>query len=403
MTKTETEIYYFIHLTGRDLGNTGIQRVVRNLGRVLQGMPGVRLTPVRWCARQSAIVLAGPEFIDVISLYGGPKFHRSEREDTPIHEAAPTGSWVLIPEVPHLGSADSRYPSVDLPIVLGYARERGFRVAAVFHDLLPLTHPDANRSDEIERLRFTIYGQALVNVDLVLPVSRATGNSLMEWWRRSGFRDPQLPKLLTVPLPEEMAGQPRGLPNPARPPASGGDETNPEFIAIGTVFRRKNQIRAIEAFNAFCEAHPDTNATFSIAGHVAPDIAGALARRVARSKGRVRMLGYVSDAAAVEMIQRSRATVFVSLAEGFGLPVAESLWLGKPCLCSNTGSVAEIALGGGCLLVDPMDIDAIREGFERLCYDERYYLALVDQVKARTLRTWQDYGARVLATLRAAP
>ena len=85
--------------------------------------------------------------------------------------------------------------------------------------------------------------------------------------------------------------------------------------------------------------------------------------------GRIRLHHYASEAALRTLMRECDATVFVSLAEGFGLPIVESLWQGKPCLCSNIGSMAEIAADGGCLGVDPRDPDAIEGGLERLAED----------------------------------
>jgi trehalose synthase len=64
------------------------------------------------------------------------------------------------------------------------------------------------------------------------------------------------------------------------------------------------------------------------------------------------------NAAMVNAIQR-RATVIVqkSLAEGFGLTVAEGMWKGRPVIGSAVGGIADqIAPGTGILLPDPKDL-----------------------------------------------
>ena len=66
------------------------------------------------------------------------------------------------------------------------------------------------------------------------------------------------------------------------------------------------------------------------------------------------------NAAMVNAIQR-HATVIVqkSLAEGFGLTVAEGMWKSKPVLASAVGGIVDqIAPGTGVLLDDPEDLDA---------------------------------------------
>jgi glycosyltransferase involved in cell wall biosynthesis len=71
----------------------------------------------------------------------------------------------------------------------------------------------------------------------------------------------------------------------------------------------------------------------------------------------------------VSLIRGARATLFPSLYEGFGLPVLESMLLGTPVLTSTAGSLPEIA-GEAAMLVDPYDVDAIRDGIRTLDADE---------------------------------
>jgi trehalose synthase len=64
------------------------------------------------------------------------------------------------------------------------------------------------------------------------------------------------------------------------------------------------------------------------------------------------------NAAMVNALQR-HATVIVqkSLAEGFGLTVAEGMWKGRPVVGSAVGGIADqIAEGTGVLLGDPADL-----------------------------------------------
>jgi glycosyltransferase involved in cell wall biosynthesis len=98
----------------------------------------------------------------------------------------------------------------------------------------------------------------------------------------------------------------------------------------------------------------------------------------------------------------ARFTVFPSLHEGFGLPVAESLAMAVPVVTSDYGSTAEIARDGGCLLVDPRDDDAILGAMRTLITDDRLHGRLVAECLARTPRTWGDY-ADELWTVAVAP
>ena len=91
----------------------------------------------------------------------------------------------------------------------------------------------------------------------------------------------------------------------------------------------------------------------------------------------------------------ARFTVFPSLNEGFGLPVAESLACGTPVITSDFGSMKEIAdAGGGALLVNPRNDHSIANGMRTLLTDHQLYAqGLAAQAAARPLVTWDNYAA----------
>jgi glycosyltransferase involved in cell wall biosynthesis len=68
-------------------------------------------------------------------------------------------------------------------------------------------------------------------------------------------------------------------------------------------------------------------------------------------------------------MQGARALLFPSLAEGFGLPVIESMALGTPVLTSLGGATEEAA-GGAALLVDPKNPTDLRAGIHALETDD---------------------------------
>jgi trehalose synthase len=72
------------------------------------------------------------------------------------------------------------------------------------------------------------------------------------------------------------------------------------------------------------------------------------------------MIDADDNAAMVNAVQRhARVIVQKSLAEGFGLTVAEGMWKGKPVVGSAVGGIQDqIAEGTGILLPDPTDLPA---------------------------------------------
>lgn len=67
---------------------------------------------------------------------------------------------------------------------------------------------------------------------------------------------------------------------------------------------------------------------------------------------------------------------FVSTLEGFGLPILEANAVGRVVITSNLSSMPEVA-GDAALLVDPYNVESIRDGVKRLINDQSLRETLV--------------------------
>jgi glycosyltransferase involved in cell wall biosynthesis len=91
--------------------------------------------------------------------------------------------------------------------------------------------------------------------------------------------------------------------------------------------------------------------------------------------------------------------VFPSRAEGFGLPIVESFWHGRPVICSDLDPMGELARAGGCLTIDVQEVDRLAAAIRSLLQDRAACLALAKEAYARPLRTWSDYGRELKLVL----
>ncbi len=119
-----------------------------------------------------------------------------------------------------------------------------------------------------------------------------------------------------------------------------------------------------------------------------------------QAEGWLRYLGFVPDEDLPALYAGARVFAFPSVYEGFGLPVLEALASGIPVVTSNRSSLPEVA-GGAALLVDPDDVDALREGIHKALEDEPW------RAKARALglqvasaHTWERCTEQTLAVYR---
>jgi glycosyltransferase involved in cell wall biosynthesis len=104
------------------------------------------------------------------------------------------------------------------------------------------------------------------------------------------------------------------------------------------------------------------------------------------------VIGNVTDSELVSEYERAAFTIYSSLIEGFGLPILESLWMGKPCICNITGVMSELATGGGCLTVDMKSAAQLADAMERLATDDGLRVHLSEQARNRDILTWKTYS-----------
>ena len=122
-----------------------------------------------------------------------------------------------------------------------------------------------------------------------------------------------------------------------------------------------------------------------------------LVRKIAQSISR-----RVSDAQLGALYRACAVFCFPSLAEGFGLPVAEAMALGAPVVTSGRGSLPEVA-GDAAVYVDPESVGAIARGLERVLADPAMQADMSRRGRARAAAfTWDGFASRVLAALAGA-
>lgn len=83
---------------------------------------------------------------------------------------------------------------------------------------------------------------------------------------------------------------------------------------------------------------------------------------------------------------------FISLGEGFGVPIIEAQASGRPLITADVSPMREVAGDGACL-VDPTDVSQIREGILKIIDDSDYR----DQLVERGLRNVARYSPATIS------
>ncbi len=155
------------------------------------------------------------------------------------------------------------------------------------------------------------------------------------------------------------------------------------LLSVGSLIPRKNVLRTIQALSLL---PGDMRPMLVIVGD-----GKTYKRQVMESISKMGLEKYVFwwPAAQVNistlrlLYAGARATVFPSLYEGFGLPVAESLLSHTPVITSQVSSLPEAA-GPGGLLVDPHNTESISDAMARLVSD--------DDICRRLAKNGYDYA-----------
>jgi glycosyltransferase involved in cell wall biosynthesis len=135
----------------------------------------------------------------------------------------------------------------------------------------------------------------------------------------------------------------------------------PYFFYLGAMHPRKNIERLIAAFDRF-KAQSGAPHKLLLAGRLAWQT-GSIRQALAAAQHHrdIIMPGYVSDDELPRLMGAAFALTFVSLFEGFGVPLIEAMQCHTPILCANTSSLPEVA-GNAAITVNPYSIPDIAHG-----------------------------------------
>ncbi|NVH73581.1 glycosyltransferase family 4 protein [Paraburkholderia sp. JPY432] len=172
------------------------------------------------------------------------------------------------------------------------------------------------------------------------------------------------------------------------------------FAAVGTLEPRKNLQTALAAHARLPAAvrRQFPLVLIGIEGWLTDTLHRALEPGL--REGSVRKLGYVSDDDIPLLTAGALAIVYVSVYEGFGLPIIEGMAAGVPVLCSTADALREVA-GDAGIMREPTDVEGFTEAMQALIDDRalRERLTTAGIARAQSF-SWQRTAEETLAVYR---
>ena len=376
-----------------DPANPGVIRVTRRLSSELQQHPALEIVFAAWNPESGDYVFLDQTRRRFLEAFGGPRDGLGMVADgmqelnigqfiARLTVGRPQPPVLLLPEVLLDGHAAAR---------INWARARGFRSAAVLYDLIPVFHKELCGSNVTTE--FPSYLEALTQINAVWSISQFTLNEFSRYVEGIGRSIPRVHE--AVILPGQFGERPRNEIAPS------GSNSEIRMLCVSTLEPRKNHRRLLEAFQMLRTRRPDLPLRLILVGNRyagAPELA-ELILSASKEDSSIEWCGIVDDDRLAREFMNCAFTVYPSLVEGFGLPILESLWMGRPCLTHHGGVMQELASGGGCVTVDMTDVIAISRSLELMATDGTLRRKLRDEARNRQIATWQEYASEIAQRL----
>ncbi len=348
--------------------HTGIQRVVR-------------ATMPHW-AREHDIVLAA------WSAAGGCLRYINEQETSRVLEwgrhasvddegtpvdrlVVPWNCRIVMPENPR--------PLRCSPLA-AMATFTGNTLSSIGYDCIPVVSPEVVHPGLPQYFAEVL--QVVKHTTSIAGISASATDEFLGFAQMLDAQGLPAPRVVEVMLAMEV---------PDLPPAESSSESEPLILSVGAFEPRKNQLGTLIAAERLWREGLHFQLYFVGGGGYRTEFDEVFGQLQQRGRN-VKVAVKISDEELWDLYRRARFSVFTSLHEGYGLPVAESLGYGVPVITTNYGSTAEIAALGGAITVDPRNDEQLTAAMRRLLTDDDLVAELTGQALAAPRRSWHDYA-----------
>lgn len=365
--ETVPRVFVDASYTGSMPAHSGVARVVTRTWESIAAVAGRR----GWEAHRVAARNGRFVTIDAADAPGGPV--RFARGDILL---LPDAYWVF----------PDAWPAVER------ARVAGATAVPVVYDLIPLKHPDIYGIEGARLLRRYL-DAVMRHADLVATISTAVARELHAETHNDRFlrNGPEiLPWRLGCDLPAANGRIRDGVARLFR-------DRLPEsaYLVLGAIEPRKNHLYILEAFRRLWADPATAHVRLAIMGRPGHASAGILRaiRSDQRFGDRLVLLDDCDDAEVDHAYRHARGLVFASIAEGFGLPIAEALRHGQSVFASDLPIHREVG-GDDCSYFPLAAVDDLTSALRR--HEAAHAGRSIPRRQVREPLSWEEAAVSLL-------
>ena len=267
----------------------------------------------------------------------------------------------------------------------------GAKIFRIIHDVIPVALPRLFALSWVWKFRRFV-NAAISGADIILTDSDYSKSDIQKYFPKACAGKP----VFAVKLPHEflssadvLSGE---ISKSLMPRGAEALQGQSFALMVGSLEARKNPQGAVKAWAKLARAHgADMPKLVMVGAYTSHSwLYKTLLRRAIGNTPSILYLPTCDDAGLKWLYENCRFSIFLSLYEGWGLPVGESLWFGKPVLASNSSSLPEV--GAGVVdYVDVKDEAAVLAGLRLLCFEKGYCEMRANVIQRKNLRSWNDY------------
>jgi len=284
-------------------------------------------------------------------------------------------------------------------------RDQGLRIVQFLHDILPITDPE-----------FFMQGHPMLFADWLIRVNAAsdliiatTRQTAEDYKTAITQRGEKAAPVSVVALAHEFLENAPKAPGGAFTPLYEQISTPvlqaarlPYVLCVGTREIRKNNLGLARVWESLRQKHDLKLPRLIFAGRPGwmNEEFDRFLQRTGNANGSIVMVESPSDDEVAYLYKNCLFSVFPSFCEGWGLPIGESLWYGRPAITSDCSAMPEVA-GEYADYADPYDLESLRTAVERML-DPAYRQARVEAIAGMKKRNWKHFSDDLWRELKSA-